>query len=177
MSNAITIGFKTRTLDVTITRPNDTTAYTAGDTLSDSTSAPTSMKFSTGDGKPSGKISSAVAISSANLATKPDLELWLFDTDVAAASFLDNAAAAFSDAEVNSLVAKIAFPVASWVPGNMTANAGGNAVCTVTPGVRFNGIQGKDQLFGVVVVRNAYTPVALEAFKFRLQVELDVDGK
>lgn len=170
MSNMVTVGARTRTLTKGFTRPNDTIAYTAGDAVSNSDSAPTILQFELGEGKASGKISDALAMSSVNAGTKPDLELWLFDSVVAAGSFVDNAACAVTDAELLTAVARINFPVASWI------GVGANAACHVTPGHRFNSLQ-VSVLYGVVVVRNAYTPAANEVFTFRLKVELDGDAK
>src|SRR3990167_36969 len=75
------VGSKVRNLDpVSFTRPADTTAYTAGDVAANSTSVPLILRFKMKS--PSGFIQQARFIDSANVATKPDLQLWLFDRPI-----------------------------------------------------------------------------------------------
>jgi hypothetical protein len=162
------------------TRPNDTNAYTAGDVICDSTSAPTVMTFSgmALDKGGNGIIQQVRCFSSANVATKPDLQLFLFDTAPAAVN--DNAAFAPSDAEMLRCVAVIAIPTTSFVVGNAGAGAAGNCVCDVQGlALAFNttlasGAAGATaavaDLYGVLVVRNAYAPVAQEVFTFSVSV-------
>lgn len=151
------------------TRPNDTNAYTAGDVVCDSTSAPTVMQFPRAslDNGESSVIQAATLVDSANQATKPDLELWLFDTAPAAVN--DNAAFAPSDAEVRALVGVIAFPSSAFKSGNATSGAGGNAICFVQNiGLPIVTANDTNALYGVLVVRNTYTPVGQERFDIRL---------
>lgn len=152
--------------EATITRLNDTTAYAAGDVWTSSTNA--RLEF-TGMPSPLGSgflINSALCICSAAQATKPDLELYLFDTDI---TDLDNDNVAWTptDAQLLTLVGAIAFPVASFKAGDATAGAGGNAVCWVNNAAV---TCTANVLYGVVIVRNAYTPVALESLKFVLNI-------
>lgn len=144
----------------TVTRQADTTQYAAGEVLTDATG--TRLEFSglpikTGDG---GMIEAAVCIDSVFHATvRPDLELWLFDADVAAQT--DNAAAGFSDAELLTLVGIITFPVASFKQG------GANGACVQSNlGISFRA----NVLYGVLVLRNTYTPASAEVFKVVLSV-------
>jgi hypothetical protein len=161
-----------RTIAANVTRPNDTTAYTAGDVLCDSTSAPTILTFTgaTKEQGGTGTIVGATCIDSAAQATKPDLELWLFDTAITMDN--DNAAFTPTDAELRTLVGVISFPVASFKVGDATSGADGNCVCDVqTLGVQVNTVVGSNALYGVLVVRNAYTPVANERFDVRLKIK------
>lgn len=159
-----------RTIAANFTRPNDTNQYTAGDVLCDSTSAPTIITFARAarEQKGNGIIQSALMVSSANQATKPDLRLWLFDTTITMDN--DNAAFTPTDAELRTLVAVIAFPVGNWIGGDATSGAGGNAVCNPQAlWLPFNCTVSND-LFGVLEVRNTYTPVAQERFDIRLGI-------
>jgi hypothetical protein len=160
-----------RTIAANFTRPNDSTDYAAGDVVSDSASAGVPMTFARAtDG--SGEhaiIQQAIIVTSAAVATKPDLELWLFDTTVASVN--DNAAIAFTDAEMRTLIGVIKFPTADFLVGIPTAGAAGNAVCDVQNiGMPFNTKPGKNEIYGVLVVRNAYDPVANERFDIRLKI-------
>ncbi len=157
----------------TVTRPADTNTYAAGDVLCNSTSAPETLKFNAvtigeGDGRNDvAVINQAVIVSSANQTLKPDLELWLFDTDIA----LDNDNAAFTptDAELLTLVGVIDFPYLDWKVGDATAGAGGNSVCVAKNlGIPVHTLSGSKKLFGALVVRNAYVPVSAGVFTVRL---------
>lgn len=144
----------------TIARPANTTQYAAGDVLGDTPG--TRLQF-TGVPRCAGRgalIEAAVCIDSVFHATvRPDLELWLFDADVTATA--DNDAAAFTDADLLNLVGIVSFPVASFKQG------GANGAC-----VQSNlGISVKaDRLYGVLVLRNTYTPASAEVFKVVLTV-------
>jgi hypothetical protein len=160
-----------RTITASFTRPADTNAYTAGDVVNNSTSAPLVITFpSAVKGNNEGvTIMGVTLIDEANQATKPDLQLWLFDTAPVAVN--DNAAFAPSAAEMEALVGIVALPVGSFVVGNSAAGASGNCACDAQ--ALFLAVNGKltDQaLYGVLVVRNAYTPVSAEKFVIRLKL-------
>lgn len=154
-----------------LTRPANTTAYAAGDVWTNGSNA--RLNF-TGMPSPAGSgflINSALCIDDGNQATKPDLELYLFDTDITDLD-ADNATWTPTDAQLQTLVGVIAFPVASFKGGDLTSGAGGNCVCwvnnvavTCTPTTASS-----FTLYGVVVVRNAYTPLSGESLKFVLNV-------
>lgn len=159
-----------RTRSATYTRPSDTNAYAAGDVIADSTSAPTILTFAgatTGKASPS-IIQHALIVTSASVATKPDLELWLFDTTIVMDN--DNAVFTPTDAELLTLIGVITFAVADFKVGDATVGAGGNAICEAKSlGVPFNSTTSSNDLFGVLVVRNAYVPVSGEIFTVRLK--------
>lgn len=160
-----------RTIASNFTRPADTTTYTAADVVADSTSAPTIINFPRAAREKGGSaiIQQAICVSSANVSTKPDLELWLFDESPAAVN--DNAAFAPSDAELRTLVGIIAFTSSSFKAGTATSGAGGNAVCDIQNiGMPINCSRDDNALYGVLVVRNAYVPVSGERFDIRLKV-------
>ncbi len=156
-------------ISAAFTRPNDTNTYAAGDVVSDSTSAPTVMTF-TGAARAAAKpgtIVSALLFDSANVAVKGSFELWLFDVTVTPDN--DNAVFTPTDAEMLTLVRVIPFTL-SYV-GDATSGAGGNAtyVGTLSEPINFNSASGN--LFGVLVVRNAYIPVGQEIFTVQLLIE------
>jgi hypothetical protein len=155
---------KTRTLDASFTRPDNSTQYAAGDVVGTDPAAV--LAFQCGDLHASGRVLGAVVIDSANEATDPDLELWLFDT--APAAVADNAAFAPSDAELARLVGVLALGSAFDASSGLAFQAGAPGI-----GLGFTLPAGASQLHGVLVARNAYTPVAEEAFTVRLVVALD----
>ena len=159
-----------RTIAANFTRPADTTAYAAGDVIADSTSAPTVITFSRATSDSVSTIQQAIIVTSASVATKPDLELWLFDTTVTPDN--DNAVFTPTDAELRTLIGVIAFPVASFKVGDATAGAGGNSICDVqTLNIQINSTPQVNAIYGVLVVRNAYVPVSAERFDIRLKIK------
>ena len=175
------IQFRTKRFTDAITRPANAAAYAAGDVISEVTTND-HLTFGTatavdGSGNPvgapgklSGSIDVARCFSSANQSTLPDLELWLFHTDIAEVA--DNSAFAPTDAEMLTLIGIIDFPVADWKVGTATAGAGGNAVCEARQiGLPFR--LATQVLYGQLVVRNAYTPVTSETFTVELVVTQD----
>jgi hypothetical protein len=165
------VGGKVALISASITRPSDTTAYAAGDAATNSTTAPVVSTF-TGAARVaagSGTIVAATLIDSANQATKGNFELWLFDTTATPDN--DNAVFTPTDAECLTLVGVIPFGAA--IVGDATSGAGGNAVYPVQGlGMPFKLPSGSD-LFGLLVVRNAYTPVSAEVFTMRLHILQD----
>lgn len=167
-----------RTAIASFTRPNDILAYAAGDTMSDSTTVPTVLTFPAFGPNPGGFciIDQLVVIDSANQATKPDLELWLFDTPPPAQ--IDNAAYAPTDAQLanpagdGGCIGVIPIPLAAWRIGNATVGDGGNCVADIDNiSMPINSrTTSSGSLYAVVVVRNAYTPVANERLTFKMKL-------
>jgi hypothetical protein len=160
------VGGRSRVITASFNRPADTNQYAAGDAVSDSTSSPTQITFNgaarINDG--SGVIVSATLIDSVNAATDGVFELWLFDASVTPNN--DNSAFAPSDADAEKAIAVIQFSLA--------APASNNAVYPVTGlSIPFKCSGGIDDIFGLLVVRNAYTPVSAEKFTIRLGVLQD----
>ena len=156
-----------RTIKATFTRPNDTTAYAAGDVVCNSTSAPVIMTFSgaVNTDFQMGIIAQATLVDSSNVATKLDAELWLFDTTITMDN--DNAAFTPTDAELLTLVGIVPFSTAYWKVGDSSSNA----VCHVQGlSIPFNVVHASNALYGVLVARNAYVPTAQEVFTVRLHI-------
>lgn len=151
----------TQILSGLITRPADTTTYTAGDVVGAAALSFGPTGPSKGQG---GELRTGALISSQNATTKPDLELWLFSANVASVT-ADNAAFAPTDAELATLIGVVPFPVASWKVGNTGSAAAGNSACVATG---INIPLGVDTVYAVVVVKNAYVPVSTETFTINL---------
>lgn len=151
------------TCSTDVTRPADTSGYTANDALSDSTSAPTSGGFTfTSAARASGKsgiITDAIITTSADAATLLQGEIWLFNQAVT--NINDNAAFAVTDAEIKTCVGKIPFTLED--AGNNgfyhAQNLGIGFTCSGSANLRF-----------LVRVKNAYTPASGEVFTFVLKI-------
>ena len=154
------------------TRPNNTDAYTSGDVINESTSAGTNWTFANCSriNAGSGVITRATIADGANVSTKAILELWLFNASPTA----DMDAALFTptDAELATCFGIIQFT--NVFVGDATSGASGN--CVLSSGqiaVPFlTGAATKD-IYGVLVVRNAYVPVANETFDIILSISQD----
>lgn len=156
------------------TRPGDTTAYTSGDSVANSTSAPVALTFTNaarfaGGG---GQIVSAQFVDDSNPGTKPTLELWLFNGSAAPTATNDNAAIAWADADVLNLVGVIEFLSTDVRIGGSP----GNSICQGRVGTAysfnlpFRCSAAIANIFGLVVVRTAYTPANAGVLTFKLQI-------
>lgn len=152
------------TFTTTITRPADTTAYVANDTLADSTSSPTTGGFTfsnacrTSGG--SGFITNLTVVSSNDPATTLQGEIWVFDSAPTAVN--DNAAFALSDADALKLVAVLPFGLSS-----TTAGSGTNSYFN-QPGMNVGyTCVGSANLRYLVKVKAAYTPASGETLTVR----------
>lgn len=173
---AAVVGYRTRTYRGTtgagayLQRPNNTTTYTAGDVISAVTSNDhfTFGAASNDESKRIGRpdpgtitLNAARLWSSANVAAKPNFELWLFNVDITEVA--DNSAFAPTDAEMLTLVAILEFSQSLWKVGTATVGAGGNSVCELRNlDIPINSRPGR--LYGQLVDRSGYVPVADEQF-------------
>ncbi len=165
-----TVGVATVIAEDAFSRPANTTAYADGDGMSDNATAgsATVLEFDNVAVAEygSGTVVSAMLFSSANKSTKLEADLHLFDTEPGALG--DNAAADLTDAEALTCIGTIPFD--TWHETNATADAGGNCHSLGNKGVFPFVCTGTTQLWGVLIARNAYTPVSGETFTVRLQV-------
>lgn len=138
------------------TRPSNTTAYTAGDVVS--TTAGAVMTFAS---DAEGLVRAAVLIDSAAESTKPEFDLFLFT--VAPNAVADNSAFAPTDGEMLNCIGVVSFLAADFKA------ASGNGM---TQGVMsdMSYLAAGGNLYGVLVARNAYTPVSAEVFAVRLSI-------
>jgi hypothetical protein len=153
-----------------ITRPSNTTAYTAGDVWANSTTAPTLGEFTNvvkgGGGR--GKIVEAVLIDSSNSTIPGEFELWVFDNTVT--QFNDNSAIALTDLECLNVVTVIPF-VTGYISNTLVDGAGNRVYITDSPDKEFVCQDGSTSLYFMIVVRNAYTPIASEKLTAIVQIE------
>lgn len=157
-----TLGFP-KTIKVDVTRPGDTTPYTAGDCISDSTSAPTSGGFTISNaGRQSGgscMITDVCIASSNDPATRLSGEIWIFDTAVTNVN--DNSAFAVSDAEIKTCVGIVPFTL---------FDAGNNGFAHIS-GINFLATcSGSANLRFLLRARNAYTPANAEVLSFAFKL-------
>lgn len=155
-------------ISVSLTRPADTTAYTAGDAVANSTTAPTTMQFAgvaRANGMTAKVVGAVLSSSNAPPATPPDFDLLLFDTDPTDTN--DNAAFNPSDADILHCVAVIpfvgAFPFFTSGSGNQVWHWEGSKL------VKCDAADTK--LYGMLRIRSAYTPISGEVFQVKLAVE------
>lgn len=153
----------TNIVSITVTRPNDTAVYASGDAIADSTSAPTAFTangFARVSGG-SGRITHLTLTLSTAQSTKANLELWVFDA--AYTNNNDNAAWAPSDADADKVIAV--------VPLGGSPIVGGANCIYEAPALDIPYVCAATALWFALVVRNAYTPTALETFKLRVGVQ------
>jgi len=158
----------TALVEATLTRPSDTTTYTAGDVVANSTSAPVVITFSNmaREAGLGGIIQGACCINNVAQTLKPDLELYLFDQSPTIQN--DNAAWAPTDAHMKYCLGMIRF-----APGNFNVGSGNGIIRAEPPSLSFKCFTGVKALYGILVVRNAYIPTSAEEFFFRLHVIQD----
>lgn len=146
----VTAGGYTKVVSATLTRPANTTAYASGDEVTDTGGGILTVTSAARASGLSGIIHSVAASFSSNWATKPTLELWIFDTTSTPQS--DNAAFAPSDGVVDTLVGII--PLSATYVGDATASTGNFAMDSGYVGIPFQ-TSGSANLFCRLVVRNA----------------------
>lgn len=157
-----------KTIATSFTRPGDTTTYTAGDVMCNSTSAPVVLTFANmaranGLG---GLIQNSRLIFDEAPTLKLDSELYLFDTSPTIQN--DNAAWAPTTADLANLVGVIPFPTANFKTGS-----GNGVIDNQNEAISFQCAAGSTSLFGIVVARNAYVPGNGKVYRFRLAVIQD----
>lgn len=159
---------KCHTTAVSFTRPANTTQYTAGDVVCNAAT----LVFPSAIKNMSAVLQHAMITSSNNATAKPTLELWLFDTTVAAVA--DNAAFAPTDAEMLTLIGVIDFASSDFNVGLSGAATNGNVMCEAKnlgiPLARVPG--GGGEIYGQLVDRTAagYVPISAEVFQIRLRI-------
>ena len=163
-------GGRSKQISANFTRPADTTAYAAGDAVTNSTSSPAAITFSNcariSGG--TGIITGCTLVDSANVATAGSFELWIFTASPTPDN--DNAAFTPTDGECETLVG--VYPLSTSYVGDATSGAGGNRVYESDEKLKPFTCATTD-LYGLVVVRNAYVPVSAEKFTFILRVLQD----
>lgn len=150
------------TVSVDVTRPADTTAYAVNDSISNSTSAPTTFTISNAAKASggSGIIIDVVVLSSNSPVTTLQGEIFIFDSSVISAN--DNATFTLSDAEVKKCIGKVPF-VLEDIGANDLFHAQGLNIgftCVGSADLRF-----------LLRAKNAYTPANAEVLTFRFKIQ------
>jgi hypothetical protein len=152
-------------------RPADTAVYTSGDQVADSTSAATALAFALGRfNGGGGVITGATIIDDSNPGTKPKFELWLFNGSATPTPNNDNVAIAWSDADVLNCIGVIEFLDTEVRVG------GANTICQGRVGsshvfeLPYRCAAGVSTIWGMLVVRSAYTPANAGKIKVVLNV-------
>lgn len=156
------LGFP-KTISVDVTRPADTTAYAAGDAISNSTTAPTTGGFTfTGAARKSGGsglITDLCVMTSNDPATRLSGEIYIFNQSVT--NINDNAAFGVSDTEIKTCVAVIPFSFFDAGNNGFAQMSGLNILFTCS---------GSADLRFLIRARNAYTPASAEVFTFLIKI-------
>lgn len=154
-----------------VTRPNDTTAYAAGDGIADATTTATSAGyFSLDFGHRQGgglTLLDFTLHKSTHNVTLATFWLLLFDTVPALTGFDDNAQLAITDAEMLTCQGAIIFPAASWV------NVVLGDIQTVSQSVAFVPTSSAKIVYGILVAGDGYTPTAQEVFSVTAHAIID----
>ena len=158
----------TTSVNTSLTRPNDASAYVANDTITTATSSAAAYTFTdcARINGGCGTILDAKLILSDVNAVVADYELWLFDSVVAIPN--DNAAFTVTDAEAATLVAIIKFS------GLDYGDSALNRVYHMSNTPRqFKCATADNDLYGLLVTRTAYTPVAQATYRVKLDIVQD----
>lgn len=160
------------TVTASYTRPADTNVYAVGDVLANSTSAASILTFA-GVARAPGLgflLDGVTLIQSAAPTLPPSLELHLFDTSITMQN--DNAAWNPTDADLARSLGYVKFP-GTQIAG-AASGGNGNYVLSIPSDIKSRAAaSATTSIYGVVVVRNGYTPVSGETFTFRLHVVKD----
>jgi len=149
----------------TLTRPANTTQYSAGDEITDTGGGVLEITGCAQDFGGSGRIKQIDIIDSSNEATDPDPDIFIYDTTSTPQA--DNAAFAPADGVTETAVyaADMGSAVAS----------GANNIIFIKSGLDIPYVCGgaSKSLFVRLVERSTYTPVSGETFKVRLHIVKD----
>lgn len=152
----------------TLTRPGDTTAYTANDSVANSTGSPTALTFAncarvTGG---CGLIRDATLILSGITTTVAEFHLWVFDTSPTVTA--DNSAFAPSDADAANVQAVLMFN-----GGNMS-DGSNNRIYKLVNAPQMFKTSGALALYGALMTRTGYTPTSGETYQFDLDIVQEI---
>jgi hypothetical protein len=149
----------------TLTRPADTTQYSAGDEVTDTGAAILEITGCSTYNGGSGRIKWIEVIGSVNAATDPDLDIFLYDTTSTPEA--DNAAFAPSDAVSNTNIYAADLGTAVQSGANNIVFRKGELDIPYVCG------SSSKSLFARFVERSTYTPASGEIFKVRIGVTRD----
>ena len=145
-----------------VTRPNNTTAYTAGDAMSDNATTATAAGAFTLDfeGLHQGGLTllDFTMHKSDQDQANCDIFVLLFTTLPAVAGWEDNAASAITDAEMLECKGVVKFDADDW------CNCGTGDVQTVPKPIGIVCASGTTTIYGIMIAGAAYEPGASEVF-------------
>ncbi len=153
------------TSTVEITRPANTTSYTALDAIASSSTAPTNLIFTsiTRSGGLSGYITSAIIVTDQNSCTSR-FRLHVFTSTVTAIN--DNAAYTYSYANNSIRVGTITFDACS------TEGSGSTAAYSVNTTIRLPfKIPSGSSLYGLLETVDSFTPASGQKFFIQLNID------
>lgn len=145
-----------------VTRPNNTTAYAAGDAISDNATTATAAGAFTLDFK--GGLGAGLTLTDFTLhksdsdTTLATIHLLIFDALPAVAGWEDNAACAITDAEMKTCKGVVTFAAADW------ASMGTGDVQTVSKTIAVIPASDSSTLYGIMIAGAGYTPASGEIF-------------
>lgn len=151
-------------VDVSMTRTNDSNPYVANDAITTATSSASGYSLSncglvTGG---MGVIYDAALILSDPNAVLCNFEVWLFDTAPAIPN--DNAAFAFTDAEAQTVVAVLQFYSSRY------SDSSNNRIYNMWNPPEMFKCNASANLTGVLKTLTAFTPVAQSTFELKLKI-------
>lgn len=145
-----------------VTRPANTTQYTAGDAISDNATTPTAAGYFALDfeGLQQGGLTllDFTLHKSDQDQTSADIFLLLFTTAPAFAGWEDNAALAITDAEMQECKGVIKFDADDW------ANVITGDIQTVSKPIGIVAAASTSTIYGIMVAGAGYTPGSEEVF-------------
>jgi hypothetical protein len=149
---------------VTLTRPADTTAYAAGDAITDSTSSPNDIEFDFSGIAANGDMLeiTKVVIADSGI-TSESLSLRLFDAAVTATN--DNSAFSVSDSDNNNSVSLITLISKDRAGASTLYDSG-----AISEFVKLDAAD--DTLYGLLRTISAFTPISAETFQITIYARL-----
>lgn len=165
------VGGTSVTVTGRVTRPSNTTAYVAGSVIAGTAGTPITFSNALRVNAGSAYLVGCTLVVASNQATAPQVELWLFKV-APTTSTANGATWAPTIAELRNCMGVIPFP--NKFVANPATGALGSLVYQVDS---INKVivadTGSRAVYGVLVVRNAYSPVSGETFDVILTVSQD----
>jgi hypothetical protein len=159
------VGGRSTIVAATLTRPNDTTTYTANDAVTDSTSAPAAIDFA-GMVRSAGKSGLLTTWQmTRNSTVAATFRLWLYQDTITPAN--DNAAFSIAAAATDKRVGYVDFTTS--IAGSDCLDYYGTPVFTNWPVKPVSGTG----LKGVLQALTGFIPIANETFKFKVGSLMD----
>lgn len=165
--SAIKVGYTLKKISTSFTRPSDTNAYTVGDAISNSTSAPAVFSLDLASiGAVAGQsieIRKISIVSSAKQSTLPLINVYLSNTTFTATA--DNAALDIGDTIMEAGGSWFACETQNFTASNSIVSYDGIPKPMVLAAADTN-------VFGTMQAANAYTPISAEKWTIILWVAL-----